>query len=334
MSNRASIVVVGALIVVSVGACSPVVEGDVPVSGGQSVDQSVPGKGDLPMSGDSTEVEADLGADAGVGVVVKDRASWSLPIDPYFSVDFSDYQIEAEQWLVRDCMAEGGWDYRVGVDASAPLAETTSVSWARLFTPELAAKYGYRRAPDPRSPLENEIEAMGGGGLYSEEPPEFDQKLDECVGHARDELKQAGAPEERSETEQAVSGGYNVLFRDAITDEVHQAAARWRECMAPLGIVDLPEEPWTAGSMRLPPSLMNAWGWTSSFGKPSADEVRIAVHDANCRETSGWSEALYESQWDLAEKFVEDNKPALDALLQQHNEYIKKYQQIIADHQS
>ncbi|MPN43353.1 hypothetical protein SDC9_190912 [bioreactor metagenome] len=155
-----------------------------------------------------------------------------------------------------------------------------------------------------------------------------------CFDQVREELKQAGAPEERSETEQAVSGGYNVLFRDAITDEVHQAAARWRECMAPLGIVDLPDEPWTAGAMSMPPSLMSAWGWTSSFGKPSADEVRIAVHDANCRETSGWSEALYESQWALAEKFVEDNKPALDALLQQHNKYIKKYQQIIADHQN
>ena len=330
MSNRVGIAVVGVLVAVLIGACSPVVDRDVPVSGGQSADQSVPNKGDLPMSGGSTEVEADVG----VGVVVKDRASWSLPIDPYFSVDLSDYKMNAKQWLVRDCMAEGGWNYRVTVDASAPLAETTSVSGARLFTPELAAKYGYRRAPDPRSPLDNEIAAMGGGGLYSEEPPEFDQKLDECLSQGREELKRAGAPDEPSETEQAVSGGYNVLFRDAITDEVHQAAARWHTCMAPLGIVDLPEEPWIAGSMRLPPSLMNAWGWTSSFGKPSADEVRIAVHDANCRETSGWSEALYESQWDLAEKFVEDNKPALDALLQQHDEYIKKYQQIIADHQN
>ncbi|WP_350257932.1 hypothetical protein [Scrofimicrobium sp. R131] len=330
MSNRASIVVVGALIVVSVGACSPVVEGDSPVSGSQSVDQSTPDNGDSPMSGGSTETDAGAGSNA--GVVVKDRASWSLPIDPYFSVDFSNYQIEAEQWLMRDCMAEGGWDYRVAVDASAPLAETTSVSWARLFTPELAAKYGYRRAPDPRYPLEDEIEAKG--GLDSDQPQGFLDRRDVCFDQVREELKQAGAPEEPSETEQAVSGGYNVLFRDAITDEVHQAATRWRECMAPLGIVDLPEEPWTAGAMSMPPSLMNAWGWTSSFGKPSADEVRIAVHDANCRETSGWSEALYESQWDLAEKFVEDNKPALDALLQQHDEYIKKYQQIIADHQN
>ncbi|WP_350257790.1 hypothetical protein [Scrofimicrobium sp. R131] len=285
------------------------------------------------MSGDSTKDTSDTGAGSGAGVVVKDRASWSLPIDPYFSVDFSDYQMNAKQWLVRDCMAVDGWDYRVGVDASAPLAETKSASGARLFTPELAAKYGYRMAPEPRLPLEAEKVAKG-GGLYLDAPPEFDQKLDECLSQGREELKQAGAPEERSETEQALSGGYNVLFSTAVTDEVHQAATRWRECMAPLGIVDLPEEPWTAGSMYLPPSLMSAWGWTSSFGKPSADEVRIAVHDANCRETSGWSEALYESQWDLAEKFVEDNKPALDALLQQHNEYIKKYQQIIADHQN
>ncbi|MFT0762306.1 hypothetical protein VRY54_04510 [Actinomyces sp. F1_1611] len=178
---------------------------------------------------------------------MKDRASWSLPIDPYFSVDFSNYQIEAEQWLMRDCMAEGGWDYRVAVDASAPLAETTSVSWARLFTPELAAKYGYRRAPDPRYPLEDEIEAKG--GLDSDQPQGFLDRRDVCFDQVREELKQAEAPDEPSETEQAVSGGYNVLFRDAITDEVRQAATRWRECMAPLGIVDLPEEPWTAGSM-------------------------------------------------------------------------------------
>ena len=328
MSNRVGIAVVGVLVAVLVGACSPVIEGDVPVSGGQSVDQPVPGKGDLPMSEDPTKDTSDAGA----GVVVKDRASWSLPIDPYFSVDLSNYQVEAEQWLMRACMAEGGWDYRVGVDASAPLSETYSVSRARLFTPELAAKYGYHRAPDPRYPLEDEIEAKG--GLNSDQPKGFVEKEQECFEEASQELKQAGVPEERSETEQALSGGYNVLFSTAVTDEVHQAAARWRECMAPLGIVDLPEEPWTAGSMYLPPSLMSAWGWTSSFGKPSADEIRIAVHDANCRETSGWSEALYESQWDLAEKFVEDNKPALDALLQQHNEYIKKYQQIIADHQS
>ena len=332
MNNRVGIAVVGVLVAVLVGACSPVVDGDVPTSGSQSADQSVPDNGDSPMSEDPTKDTSDAGAGSGAGVVVKDRASWSLPIDPYFSVDFSDYQMEAKKWLMRECMAEGGWNYRVANDASAPLAETMSASGARLFTPELAAKYGYRRAPDPRHPLEDEIEAKG--GLNSDQPQGFFDRQEVCFDQVREELKQAGAPEERSETEQAVSGGYNVLFRDAITDEVHQAATRWRECMAPLGIVDLPEEPWTAGSMRLPPSLMSAWGWTSSFGKPSADEIRIAVHDANCRETSGWSEALYESQWDLAEKFVEDNKPALGALLQQHNEYIKKYQQIIADHQN
>ncbi|MFT0762629.1 hypothetical protein VRY54_06160 [Actinomyces sp. F1_1611] len=291
MSNRVGIAIVGALIMLLVGACSPVIEGNVPVSGGQSADQSVPDNGDAPMSGDSTKTDA--GAGSGVGVVVKDRASWSLPIDPYFSVDFSNYQINAEQTISHDCMAADGWNYRVTMDASAPLPETKSASGARLFTPELAAKYGYRSAPDPRHPLENEVAAMG--GLYSEEPPEFDEKLNECIQAAWDEMQRAGAPEERSETEQALSGGYNVLFSTAVTDEVHQAAARWRECMAPLGIVDLPDEPWTADSMSMPPSLMSAWGWTPRFGKPSADEIRIAVHDANCRETSGWSEALYES---------------------------------------
>lgn len=81
-------------------------------------------------------------------------------------------------------------------------------------------------------------------------------------------------------------------------DKVKAAARKWRKCMLPLGIPDLPAEP-VLGAMPTDSQHQKFW----PTGKPESvptnpDEVRQAVFDAKCRQTSGWDNIYYQATID------------------------------------
>ncbi len=83
--------------------------------------------------------------------------------------------------------------------------------------------------------------------------------------------------------------------------------------MAPLGTIDLPAEPWSLGYGRLsvPDSLQEKWQW-HNVGQPTPAEIEYAVYDAQCRESSGWTDILYDAEWDMREAFVNQHRTELD----------------------
>lgn len=77
----------------------------------------------------------------------KNQAAWKMPLDEFYvySVELDNY---AEQLLIAECLGDQGYDWPVPwQDTEYPQAEGFNSIGYRLFTPELAKKWGYGFAP-------------------------------------------------------------------------------------------------------------------------------------------------------------------------------------------
>ena len=274
--------------------------------------------------------------------VTKDQSHWTLPTDPYYGGQTMALTLQAESTVARNCMVKAGFsDYRVRMDASAPApANLAGDGISVLFNETTAKQFGYRRAPDPRDLLEAEIEAAGPGGLFASKDKEFHKQLDVCdmegraavAGVSVEEFKERSnkLADDVQEDLSSIGSQLNRLGVDLNSPELSAAAASWRECMAPLGISDLPDRPWDAGSTGgLPESLRDKWGWRPT-GKPSADEIATASADAACRASSGWTDTLYQQEWDTHQAFVDAHRAELTPVLAEHQAEAARAREIIA----
>ena len=321
-----SIIVITVGLTALLGACSQ--EGETSGQG-----SSVPPGGQVASTGSS--------AAGGVGAeVTKDQSHWTLPTDPYYGGQTMALTLQAESTVARNCMVKAGFsDYRVRMDASAPPpANLAGDGISTFFNETTASQFGYHQAPDPRDLLRDEVEAAG-GSLYAGRGDGFLDQLSICnlegqaavAGVSVEEFKERfnksveGAQADPS----SISSQLNRLGTDRTSPELSAAAASWRECMAPLGISDLPDRPWDAGSMGLPESLRDKWGWRPT-GKPSADEIATASADAACRASSGWTDTLYQQEWDTRQAFVDAHRAELAPVLAEHQAEAARAREIIA----
>ena len=324
-----SIIVITVGLTALLGACSQ--EGETSGQG-----SSVPPGGQVASTGSSAA--GSVGAE-----VTKDQSHWTLPTDPYYGGQISALTSQAEETVVKNCMVKAGFsDYRVRMDASAPApANLAGDGISVLFNETTAKQFGYRRAPDPRDLLEAEIEASG-GDLFNGKSNEFFDQLDICnlegqavvAGVSVDDFKashqeSAGSADAVQENPASIGSQLNRLAVDLNSPELSAAAASWRECMAPLGISDLPDRPWDAGSMGLPESLRDKWGWRP-IATPSADEIATASADAACRASSGWTDTLYQQEWDTRQAFVDAHRAELAPVLAEHQAEAARAREIIA----
>ena len=298
------------------------------------------------ISGNQVSSGADNTSEVAVSEaeVVKDQSQWTLPTDPYYGGQISALTSQAEETVVKNCMVKAGFsDYRVRMDASAPApANLAGDGISVLFNETTAKQFGYRRAPDPRDLLEAEIEASG-GDLFNGKSNEFFDQLDICnlegqaavAGVSVDEFKAShqestGSADAVQEDPASIGSQLNRIGVDLNSPELSAAAASWRECMVPLGVSDLPDRPWNAGSTReLPESLRDKWGWKPT-GKPSADEIATASADAACRASSGWTDTLYQQEWDTHQAFVDAHRAELTPVLAEHQAEAARAREIIA----
>lgn len=239
----------------------------------------------------------------------KDISQWLLPTDVLLARRSGLLEIEVASTLTKQCMDKAGHpQYQRSTDASAPFPETEPSS-SQVFTVEIAQKYGYRNAPDPT--ILNMDVLLNDTG-YQSQSHEFREAWYQCMNEAEDQVLAAlgrvrPSPDEISEKtpEQELYSSLNQLSVDTAKEPLQSAAHLWRECMAPLGIADLPTEPSMGfGARRVPESLKEQWQW-EIYGAPTAEEVRVAVHDAQCRQQSGWTQHYYDTEWQQAEDLLQ-----------------------------
>ncbi|WP_067779214.1 hypothetical protein [Actinomyces vulturis] len=86
--------------------------------------------------------------------------------------------------------------------------------------------------------------------------------------------------------------------------------------MTPLGIADLNNDP-EGGA---PPSqslfdrfVPSGMPFIDDPSAVSSEEKDLAVQDTQCRQSSGYTEALYTAEWALASQFVVEHQDELNA---------------------
>jgi hypothetical protein len=227
----------------------------------------------------------------------RNQRLYALPLDQFAFADIgaSDY---AGNLLVQSCMRKRGYDWPIpAYDPHAARSATWNSAGRRLFDAEIARTYGYHLAPSGQS---SDAEAIR---LNSRQLTAGESAAkDACIARVRRTLP---APDSDLVGSLA-SAAYEAAKAD---DATLASAARWHDCMAPVGISDLPDVP-----SRMPsPSLGRRFGLDSGMaGSPSPKEVRIATADARCRDSSGYAKTMYDAEVDQQLTLIGRNRPALD----------------------
>jgi hypothetical protein len=260
-------------------------------------------------------------ATAGGVSLDKNRMQWVMPLDAYMVEENLSYAVDV---LVEPCMQENGFDYqRPPVDAAVK-SETTTVSGRNLFNVDVAKRWGYSGAPDPNADVLRtaEIEAR-------EWPLEKADQYSACLEQARKDFPQ-------QEINNYVAGLSISSWNGAKKDpEVVAAAEKWVQCMQPLGFTDLPDSPNSESGGTPTPSMLVAFGEVTDglvnakTPEQQAEEVRVATFDAQCQDSSGYAQTLYDAEWERQARVVEENEDALTKLLDEKAAYEKRAEEIL-----
>lgn len=240
---------------------------------------------------------------------LQNRATWSMPLDEFYvySPDLGSY---AEQLLIGRCLAGEGFAWPVPWrDTDFPLPANFNEAGYRLFDVAIASQWGYHQAP-----VLNQEEFVQWGEFEAHaqslaSDPAFLDAFAACDEKARLE-----------DTSRDVDG-FNYISDLAVQasqvaqerQEVQAAVAAWRECLTSKVDFVVPTDPWT----EMPPlAVAERFGIVgpNQTTAASTEEIAAAVADAECRESSGASAALYEAQWDAQSALVDENRNQLDRI--------------------
>ncbi len=270
--------------------------------------------------GCSSGASADAVAEVLRGVE-RDQSSWSLPSDLYTRPEVG-LEYAAQDLLIRDCLRERGIEGPPvrAYNADAPRPATSNEVGRRLFDGGIAVRFGYSEEVDPRIDW-GTYQALQESDFWND--PQNDEAYLECVDVAS-QYEGVGFSE-------ATGGEFAVSdFMEA--HEIQEAAQRWRECMAPLGVADL-SDPYAFPTVE----LLSRWGYQADTAPwiqaaPSEDEIRVAEFDAACRESSGWAETVYEAAWEAEEEYLAKHFNELEALRAKYGEQRETYLRIIEEY--
>lgn len=260
----------------------------------------------------------------------KNLAQWVTPLDEYVPQNLVAGSY-AETLLDGLCMQKAGY-----ADWAVPWRETKpdeGPSWnaagTRLFNEDLAASYGYHAAPAVRSDRNPAWD-------------EFTRRVNTDISHAEDAAFLTCQDAVRKEHPLIApdAGTLNLaLGYMAQASEVAKkaqpvldAAAKWRACMEPQGITDLPQSP-----QEMPPaSLRSKFSLSggeedpgSDPGAANAEEIGLATADARCQDSSKFQQHLYSAVWDETAKLYKDNVDALERAKTKINRQDRAVQEVI-----
>lgn len=252
----------------------------------------------------------------------KNIDQWVLPLDPYMSIQGNPIG-DAEGILVRKCMDKAGysWPFVSGL-AEAPRGESWSADGHKLFTPELALKYGYgnsneyNHTPAQKDAWDDFVSIANG---LSEDGA---ASLEACYVETR---KAIGTVDDPTRFAQSLQGHH---VRSQYRQRVKEAEHRWRSCMRPAGVADLPDSPRDMTPSRFLPR--------SSIPEVDAPVVltdrerEVAVRDAECQESSGWLRAEYDAVWDEQARQIREHADELERNRRAYESQRRRAQEIIA----
>ncbi|MBF0817632.1 hypothetical protein E4U02_14590 [Microbacterium paludicola] len=191
----------------------------------------------------------------------------------------------AEQLLLQRCLEPLGYPWPVPrQDVNEELPPTHNRVGHRLFDVDIARNWGYSFAAiaTPNVVAWDNFRST----VSRTDSAERNSAIEACLGEIRREYP----PTPADDAPRVLSLVQKAAATAAKDADVRAASERWTTCMAPLSITDLPADPMAMPSDSVEKTFLN------SAIRPTPDEVRIAVADAECMESSGYSDALYRAQ--------------------------------------
>lgn len=266
-------------------------------SGGSANSQSTAGV-------DVSAVEATVSPD---NLVKKDQKRWALPTDAYAGTTNGLY-VAVKETVVQDCMTKKGLSYEVyPYSAASEKSQVGTGSGHALFNEEIAAKYGYSAPPEDSIQPRLDIERK-----QDQNPSSWKQARDACFAEAdkADIIKKLDT-----------QGGLSTSVVSNVNPPgLDTAAAKWRSCMAPLGLADLEKAPGGYPSSSFAQQIgatVNEEDYKDPSQHPVTDyELKVAVQDAKCRTSSGYDTILYNAQWSASYNYVKKHLNQLTVLRQ------------------
>lgn len=271
------------------------------------------------------------GASHEVELPAENQARWTLPLDQY-QRSIVDTTFEAQQILVQDCMRKRGYKWGVFVDSPDV---RPGPSWndvrRKLFDVELAEQFGYGTSRELARTDAEEARWRAIDTANSEVGRAAGATVDACFAESGRTLGTDGRTDPYSLAEQLAGNAYD----DAVmAKEVLAAERKWRACMGPVGVADLPESPLMMPSGSIS-ALRPSDDAPSPIGRQTAVPTRerdVAVADARCRDSTGYSVALYEAEWHAQVDALRRRADDLRRYRKQADAETSRAARVIADH--
>ncbi len=253
----------------------------------------------------------------------EDLTHWTMPLDEFQSASTDALHDYATMLLGAECLAKNGVEYDVPwqpTDDESYLPAPTNFSSFPILTLDIAREQGYRapRSTGSLGTFNEQLEAREPFLLLRQTTPGFDTLWDSCLDDANAQLPgEKGEVDYENTTGAWVNQSWETTQRDP---SVREADSRWRECMIAVGYRALPDGPLRGDDEWMPTQALRAELGIPDRYQPgdggaenplTQEEIDLAVDDATCRESSGWTEAMYEAMWNAQEAIVQKNADEL-----------------------
>ncbi|WP_431791592.1 hypothetical protein [Microbacterium paraoxydans] len=257
--------------------------------------------------------------------LIDGMAEWAMPLDEYFTFapELHDY---VESLLVGECLNGSGYDWPVPVrDGAFAWPANFNVVGHRLFDRSIAERWGYHDAPAPDEKWVTDQEGFRAYAARYSSDAVFGRAYDDCLTKTQ-----------QSETPPRFVEGYNFIavlkaeaFEEAASDprvtETHQD---WAECVS--GVLPGVDKPSAVLEDRARAERFGLWGPTRTAGA-STSERETAVKDAECRESSGYTTALYETQRERERLKIDEHVEELDKIADEGRQHEKRLRELFQE---
>lgn len=284
----------------------------------------------------------------------KDIAHWVMPMDQFTVPALDHLSNYALNRQMETCMTGEGFTWPIPIeptDDASYLAYPKNPSSFPALTVEIAKQFGYRANYIPGVWLPDGRQTFTKLNRIAASSPGFEPVFQACLDASRkifDDTKVM-------DIYNTQNMWHNEATKDVFDDPAAQkAGAAWKQCLANAGYdVDISAPITENGAMPTqklgeeiglymprPTTPPRADGGT--YGDTEADpdaerpaptsaEIGLAVADATCRDSSGWTKAIYDALWNADLLMIRNHGDQLKRMKTELDAMSVQARQIVTD---
>jgi hypothetical protein len=255
--------------------------------------------------------------------VEENQQQWAMPLDE-FAVPSTDLGNYAEQLLLGKCLSAKGyrWDVPWQNTDFKPPANFNRVG-IKLFNADTARKWGYGLAPPADKDSSDRWTKFTQFADTYDPDASFKDEFLSCLKKVRD-------PETLRDADQL---DYVMSLKIQATDvakadpAVRKSARKWKRCISAQYSIDFPDIPQEMPTAALAEQFALSG---STRAVPSAEEIEVAVADANCQVSSGYAAARYKAEWAAETQLLEADRDKLERIRAEATAHRKELLTVVA----